>query len=196
MHKFKLITPPTVEPFDLTEAKSHLRVTSTLEDALITSWITATRRMIERYLNRALITQEYELYLDTWPCTEIKLPFGSLQSVESVKVFIIDGTESTLVESDYYWVDDVSEPAMVIRKYNAVWPVPQYARPNAIKITFTCGYGDAGSDVPEDIISAIKIRLTDLHENRGSVAVGQAVLVNKIPNYMEDLIHSYKLYEF
>ena len=196
VHKTKLITPPEAEPIDLIEAKLHLKVTGSIEDDLITSWITSTRRMVERYLNRALITQQHELYFDNWPCGEIRIPFGSLQSVDSIKYRDIDGNENTISEGSYFWVDDVSEPAQVIRKYTAVWPIVQYGRPNAVKVTFTCGYGDTGADVPMEMKDAMKLWLTDLYENRGTIAVGPAVLVNVIPNFVVNLIHTYKIYDF
>jgi len=45
---FKVITPPT-EPVTLAEARLHLRVTDTAEDALIGVWITAAREVCEYY---------------------------------------------------------------------------------------------------------------------------------------------------
>jgi uncharacterized phiE125 gp8 family phage protein len=198
MHKFKLISAPAIEPITLAEAKLHLKVNSTLEDSLITSWITTTRRMVERYLNRALITQTYELYLDHWPCypcCEIQLPFPPLQSVTSVKVFTDETTEQDLAAASYYWVDAVEEPGEIVKRYEAVWPIPQPGRVNPIKITFVAGYGDTAATVPQEIKDAMKIWLTDLYENRGSIAVGPAVLVNVIPNHVINLIHSYRIYE-
>jgi uncharacterized phiE125 gp8 family phage protein len=55
------------------------------------------------------------------------------------------------------------------------------------------GYGLSGTSVPEEIKHAIKLLITDMYENRGTVVMGS---VAKIPNYITDIIHSYKIYSF
>lgn len=136
----------------------------------------------------------------------MRIPFGNLQlrasavgppAVEKrplVEYYNIDGALTELNETDYYWVSEKSDPATIVRKYDAVYPVLQYGRPNAIEITFLCGYGDAAEDVPEDIIHALKVMLTDYFENPGSIISGPGVTVNKIPAHITGLIHDYRLY--
>jgi uncharacterized phiE125 gp8 family phage protein len=108
-----------------------------------------------------------------------------------VKYRDVNGTEQTLATSQY-WVTN-NEPATIVRAYDVTWPELQYGRPQAIKVSVTVGYGDDGDDVPEEIRHAIKLVITDLYENRGTVVLGT---VSKIPNYIIDLIHSYRIYEF
>ena len=62
-----LITPPAVEPVTLADAKAHLKVDTTDDDALITALITAARARAEWHTGRALITQSWTLWLDAWP---------------------------------------------------------------------------------------------------------------------------------
>jgi Phage gp6-like head-tail connector protein len=62
-----LITPPSVEPVSLTEAKLHARVEYPDDDALISSLITSARRYCETALRGALITQTWALMLDSFP---------------------------------------------------------------------------------------------------------------------------------
>ncbi|MDD5226814.1 MAG: head-tail connector protein, partial [Candidatus Omnitrophica bacterium] len=45
---------------------------------------------------------------------------------------------------------------------------------NPIKIRFVCGYGAAGTSVPKKILSAVKMIIADLYENREAQAVGSA----------------------
>jgi uncharacterized phiE125 gp8 family phage protein len=168
--------------------------------------IKAMRQNIERYLKRALITQEWKVYYNNW-CSELKIPFGKLQlraaaagppEVEKrplIKYYNLEGTLTTLDEDDFYWVDNKQDPAVILRKYDAVYPELQYGRPNSIEITFICGYGDTALDVPEDIIHALKIYLTDYFEHPGSVVVGRET-PSEIPNHVRRLIHDYRLYEF
>ena len=52
----KLETAPASEPLTTSEAKAHLKVSGSSEDAYIDSLVKASRTSIEKYLNRALIT--------------------------------------------------------------------------------------------------------------------------------------------
>ena len=70
-----LTTPPLAEPLALADAKAHLRVTSSDEDAMISTLIIAARRHVEQATGLALITQGWSVFLDRWPCTpEIATP--------------------------------------------------------------------------------------------------------------------------
>ena len=61
----KRVVDPASEPITLAEAKSHLRVTSNAEDALINSLIVAARDLCEHETGgRVLMTQTWELSLD------------------------------------------------------------------------------------------------------------------------------------
>jgi uncharacterized phiE125 gp8 family phage protein len=204
MHRTEIVTAPAVELLTLDEAKEHLRFRSDSKNAEITRMIKTMRQSIERYLKRALITQEWKVYYNQWNC-ELIIPFGNLQlraaSVDPVvelrplvKYYDTDGTLTTLDQDDYYWVDNKTDPAKIIQKYDVTYPELQYGRPNAIEITFLCGYGAAATAVPEDIIHALKVMLTNYFENPGSVVVGN--VVNEIPGHVKNLLHDYRLYQF
>jgi uncharacterized phiE125 gp8 family phage protein len=188
----ELVSGPEVEPVSLEEAKVHLNVTGSAKDEYITSLIVAARTAIERYLNRALITQEWKVFYDCWK-EEMETPFPPLQSIETVKYYDMDGDIQTLDEEDFYWVVNTREPGMVKRKYNASYPNHQDGRPDVIEIAFTAGFGDEAEDVPEPIRLGIKLMLTDYYEHRGGVVIGQ---VMKIPDHVLNLIHPYRIYRF
>jgi uncharacterized phiE125 gp8 family phage protein len=200
VHKTVLVTGPSVEPITTAEAKTHLNVSGTSKDTYIGTLIVTARRQIERYLNRALINQNWKVYYDCWK-HEMLIPFGNLQITSDtpgpaspvVKYYNTGGTLTTLTESGYYWVITTTEPGRIVRKYDATYPQLQDGRPDAIEIAFTAGYGAAGSAVPDDIKHAMKLLITNYYEHRGDIVIGQ---VNKIPSYVTDLIHSYKLYQF
>lgn len=193
MHKTVLVTAPTVEPVELAEAKAHLNYTNDDLDSYISSLIISVRRAIERYLRRALITQSWKVYYDCWK-HELLIPFGALQTVTTVKYYDDSGTQQTLSANTYYWVVTTEDPGRIVRKYNVTYPELQYGRPDGIEIAFTAGFGAAASAVPDEIRNAIKLMLTDYFEHKGTVVIGEQV--NKIPNHIADLIHSYRLYEF
>jgi uncharacterized phiE125 gp8 family phage protein len=201
VHKTVLVTGPSVEPITTDEAKTHLKVSGTSQDTYIDTLRVTARRQIERYLHRALITQSWKVYYDCW-AHEMLIPFGKLQIASAspgpespvVKYYNDAGTLTTLAATDYYWVMNTTDPARIIRKYDATYPQLQQGRPDAIEIAFTAGYGAAGSAVPEEIRHAMKLLLTNYYEHRGDIVVGASVA--KIPSHITDLIHDYKLYEF
>ena len=116
-----LVTAPATEPISLDDAKAHLRVDHTSENDLITSLITSFRAMVDGVdgtLNRALITQTWDLLLDAFPCGDeyIEIPLPPLQSIESFTYKDTDGEVQTLTSSDYF-LDQVSEPARLYPAY-------------------------------------------------------------------------------
>lgn len=202
VHKTVLVSAPSVEPLSVEEGKAHLNLSGSSKDIYVNGLIATARGQIERYLNRALITQSWKVYYDCWR-NELRIPFGNLQIAGAdpgpaspvVKYYNTDGTLTTLTESDFYWVVNTTDPASIVRKYDATYPELQYGRPDAIEIAFTAGYGSAASAVPGEIKHAMKLLITNYYEHRGDVVIGGQG-VSKIPSYIADLIHSYKLYEF
>ncbi len=62
----QLITPPAAEPVTLAEAKTHLRLETALDDAYVTALITTARKYIEEVCWRGLVTQTWELVLESF----------------------------------------------------------------------------------------------------------------------------------
>lgn len=194
MHRTVLVNDASSEPVTLTEAKTHLNVSGTSKDTYITSLIVTARRQVERYLNRVLINQNWKVYYNCWH-KEMFIPFGKLSAVSSVKYYDTSGTLTTLDANTYYWVVTTTDPGSIVRKYDVTYPELQDGRPDAIEIAFTAGFGSAASSVPDDIKHAMKLLITNYYEHRGDVVIGSQN-VAKIPSYITDLIHSYKLYQF
>jgi uncharacterized phiE125 gp8 family phage protein len=161
-YALELKTAPTHEPITLEEAKDHLRVDGTDDDALISDLITAARKRAEKFQRRAFITQTWTVFLDEFPVW-IRLPKPPLQSVTSVKYLDTDGVQQTLASADYR-VDTKSVPARITPAWNESWPSTR-AVTNAVEIEMVVGYG-AATVVPEEARAAIKIYLGGLYENR------------------------------
>ena len=125
-----LTTAPAVEPISLAEAKAHLRIDASDEDALLTALITAARMFVEGTLGVALITQGWSYFLDFWPSAGcITLPILPAQAVSAVKVHDGVGGVVTL-DAASYTVDALSEPAGSATPW--LWPIVK-ARLPAIK---------------------------------------------------------------
>jgi uncharacterized phiE125 gp8 family phage protein len=161
-----LITPPAAEPVTLSEAKAHLKVDTSADDALITSLVIAARARAEWHTGRAFVTQSWTLWLDAWPKDGlVEIPLPPLQSMAQVRTYDLDDTPSVL-DPSLYQVDATSAPACLLRKSE---PTASLRAVNAIEIAFTAGYGGA-SAVPEPIKQAIRQIVADLYSHRGDEA--------------------------
>lgn len=188
-----LVTAPTSEPITRAEAKAHLRVDSTAEDTLIDNLIKAFRFSVDGkdgWLNRALITQTWKLYLDRFPLssrTPVIVPLPPLQSVTHIKYYDADGTQQTWGASNYV-VDSAAEPGLIFPAYNVVWPTTR-DMPNAVEIQFVAGYGASSTYIPEAIRQAGLLQIGHWYANRESVAVGASV--QTMPQASEWLLRPY-----
>lgn len=162
----QLLTPPASEPVSLSDAKAHLKIDGTDEDALLTTLITAARARTEWHTGRALVTQSWCLRLDAWPADDVvEIPLPPLQSVSSIAAITADGIRGVL-DPGLYRIDTASEPARVIF---ATRP-PHLRRHDCLEIAFSAGYGDAAS-VPSAIRQAILEIIAALYVYRGDEAV-------------------------
>lgn len=192
-----LFAEPATEPILLADAKLHLKVENTDEDALIDSLISTARRSAENQTHRALITQTWDLNLDRFP-TCFEIPNPPLISVTHVKYYDSSGVLQTVDASDYI-VDAPAGPqclpGRIALAVDASWPTAQ-TRINAVTIRFVAGYGDAG-DVPEDIKAALKLIVGHLYANRESVVITQrGSIVQEMPQAAEWLLGPYMLVGF
>lgn len=189
-----LTTAPAYEPVTLLEAQTQLKRTG--EATYLNSLIKTARMMVERYLNRSLILQTWTAYSNRWGY-ELCLPYPPLLSVTSVKYYDLNGNLQTLATSNY-WVNEKDQPGEIKYVFDFTPPELQYGRPNSIEVVFKAGYVATGTEavqqaaVPEPIKHAIKILITDMYEHRGQYVIGS--ISNKLPGYIIDLIHSYKIY--
>jgi uncharacterized phiE125 gp8 family phage protein len=164
MHWVK--TAPATEPVTLAEAKAHLNVTDSVDDALITSLIPVARRWVENYLNRALITQTWIYARDDWPKgDEMALPGGKMLSLVGVTY---RDTAGTVVPFADVLADTDGSPRVVLA-YNKVWPSTTLYPLNPIQVEYTCGYGNA---VLDNIKHAMKLLIGHWYEHREAVVTG------------------------
>jgi len=184
----KIVTPPSGLAISLSDAKNYLRVSGTADDTMITGFITSATDIVERYLDRKLLTQTWQLWMDSFPgkynfdslhdgvqtgklseylvqSGEICIPLMPLVSVTHLKTYDDDGTANTFSSSSYI-VDTISEPGRLSLKNDTTWP-STYLRPvNGIEIQFVVGYG-AASDIPTAISQAINELVAKFYESRG-----------------------------
>lgn len=188
------ITAPAVEPVTLAEAKLHLRVDSNDEDVHIAGLITAAREQAESNTRRALITQTWRLTLDAFPGI-IELPRPRLQAVTSVQYVDTGGVMQTL-DASAYQVAGTSEPARILPAYGRNWPATRHQL-EAVSITYTAGYGNAGADVPASIRQWMLLYIGALYENREAFRAAERVGgVASLPTpFLDGLLANYRMLE-
>ncbi len=140
---------------------------TTAEDDLLTALIQASREHVEDITRRALLSQTWYYYLDAFPDRGfIKLPFGNLQSVTSIKYKDSDGTETTMTVTDEYLVETNGEGiGRIVLPDGVSWPSDSLYPSNPVTIEFVCGW-TAANLIPQTIRAAVKLILADLWENR------------------------------
>lgn len=156
--KFKVITPVTVEPVSLEEARLQCKVDSddTSHDATLTSLITAARGFAEHYTGRALAAVTLEAALDEFPCDDwIDLPMPPVSSVDSIKYTDTAGAEQTMTAGDYA-LSAYGTSRRVNLAYGATWPSTR-DEANAVRIQFVTGY--ASADLPKAVKAAMLLHI-------------------------------------
>ena len=201
----QLVTPPAEEPVSLIDAKLHLRVDFTDDDALIIALISAARQAAETLTGRQIVTARWKLVLDSFPGPSLMgVPAGlsfslpghaillskcPVQSVVSIQYLDMASTTQTMPAADYT-VDTACEPARITPVFGRIWPIslPQIG---AVWVTFDAGYGDA-TRVPEGIKSWIKLRVGSLYAHREEVAILTRGKIEPLP-FIDSLLDPYRV---
>jgi uncharacterized phiE125 gp8 family phage protein len=200
MMALKIYSAPAVEPVSLGEAKLHLRVDGSDDDALILDLIKTARVDVETISLHKLITQTWDYYLDGFPGESvIELPYPPLQSVTGVYYTPDGGTETTFA-STHYTVDIYNEPGRIYLTTTTgggqgYWPTNTLIPYNGVRIRFVCGYGAGASAVDVRAIQAMKLLLGHYYENREAVFMGRttpSLLPMGVQNLCWDLRASVK----
>lgn len=162
------IAGPASEPVTLAEAKAHLRVDLSDDDAMIARLTGAAREWVENATGRALMTQNWRMTLDAWPEGDaVALIRPPVQAVTAVRTFGANGAAAVWAGTNYA-MSFGAEPQRLLRLASA-WPAPGRAQ-SGIEIDVTCGYGALTSDVPAALRQAVLLKLAQLYERRGEDA--------------------------
>jgi uncharacterized phiE125 gp8 family phage protein len=170
---------------------------TTAEDDLLTDLITTAREHVEDICRRALLTQTWKYYLDAFPSDKdfIKIPFGNLASVTSVKWKDTDGTETTMTVTTDYLVETNGEGCgRIVLPYGESWPSDTLYPSNPITIEFVCGWTTAAL-VPFKIKAAILMIIADLWENREAQIVNPTMEPYSTNKTVMNLLASARLWD-
>lgn len=168
-YELQVVVEPTAEPVTLAEAKAHLRVLHSTEDALIQRFLNVARAHVETLTGRAIITRQLKLVRDGF-AGRMPLPRPPLISVTSVTYLDTAGAEQTLPTS-VYEVTKAELGGEITCAAGSVWP-ETINRRRTVAILFSAGYGVAPASVPEDLRNALLLLTEHYYYNRSAVSDG------------------------
>lgn len=183
-----VVTPPD-PAIDLDLVKAHVRVDHDDDDVLLEAYVAAAVSHIDGpagWLGRAIWPQTLELRQNVFGCGT-RLPYGPVQSIESVKYVGADGTEQTLDPTAY----DLLSNGEIGLTYGASWPSLR-GDAEGVRIRYVAGF----ETVPAAIMSAVLLTVGDLYAFRETAQVGS--VAGKIPMSpaVENLLAPYRVWSF
>jgi len=207
----KCITPASALPVTVAQAKEHMVVSTTADDALIESYIMAAVELAQNQTGRQLAEATFELALECFPSgipgwlcgvwvdkRAIELPRSRLISVESITYIDAEGATQVLAESSYE-ADTDSLIGRVLPAFGQEWPVARM-QPGAVRIIFRCGWPmseDTSPGVwmgPQAIATWIKVRVATMYAQREALVQGQTMA--ELPrDFVDGLLDPYRIYK-
>jgi len=168
--EYILINDANVEPLNLNEVKSHLRLDGNSSfDTQLNNLIKVARQYCEKITGRDLINKNYRALLNCMPA-KIKIQKSKLQSITSIQYYK-DNVLETLPSNQYYFTYSNDYSLLIIEKQN---DLKIDDREQATYINFVAGYGATADFVPQGLKQAMLSYITYLFENAGDCSdVGQ-----------------------
>ncbi len=176
---------PGYAQITLAEVKAQLRVEHNDDDVMIQRLITVAVAYtdVRGALGQAMITQKWAQWMGPNPQQKVALALAPVQSVTAIKYYDVDGALQTDTLANYqtFGTDFTST---VGPKDGFAWPVTQN-RPDAIRIEYQIGFGDAINDVPQSIRHALMLLVGHWYDNREQ---SQADKLQDIPYGFQELM--------
>jgi uncharacterized phiE125 gp8 family phage protein len=182
------VSAPAAEPITTDEAKAHLKVTHSSQDAYIAALISAAREQIagiNGWLGRCLVEETFDMKLDFFPAC-IDVPMAPLRSVTSITYLDSNGDSQTL-DPSLYQVFGVgaSMGGAIQPAYEQNWPTT-YDVPEAVTVRFVAGYPSDGlspedhaANVPTPIKEALKLLVKQAFDDKDAEDPAGAMQIDK-----------------
>lgn len=185
----EIVTAVAVEPLTLADAKAHLRVDVSTDDAYITALITAARQQAEHEAQRSFAPQTLRVRASEWGAG-IELPRGPVNAITHVRYQDAANVQQTLSASAYY-LDRSSLVPVVRAASGSEWPAV-YPQNDVIEVQYTAGTWQtaAGVEAPRAAVQYMLLLIGSMYENREADA---AQAVQRMP-FAERLLDAYRVH--
>lgn len=183
------VVAPAAQPVELLEAKTHARVDYDDDDVLIQSLINAAVDLLDGdgVLGRAMIEQTWAQWVSQSPGL-VNLRMGPFISLTAVQYYDASGTLADAAVSDFE-IRKNCDFVTIVPKDGSSWPGAQ-SRPDAIKITYTAGFGASGEDVPQGIRHALLMLVAHWYRSREAASVRD---MSDVPMAVAALINRHRV---
>jgi len=159
---YRIAAAATTLPVSLTDAKTHLRITHSSHDDLITNLIWGATKQFEKRANVCLSAQTWRAFMDKG-YEFIELWKYPITGISLIQYYDSDNAIQTLSTDDYFSNTDhgsvgyTSRPVVI-----TVTDIPStYVRDNAFIITFVAGYSIIDYDVQQALLSWVYRKYED-----------------------------------
>ena len=191
------IVAPIALPVSVIELKAQARIDLDDEDALLSGYLQAAVQMAEEYTGLALITQTWEQRFSAFD-SAMKLYRRPLQMTGSppmpaVTIQYLNGEDALQsVAAGTFTVTGVgADRAPPIVRPGQAWPVTQ-THAEAVRITYTAGFGDIPTAVPPLIRHAIYMAAATWCDYRADVVMGSTV-TDELPFGSKAMLDNWRL---
>lgn len=172
-----LVVGPASEPVTRDEAKLHARIEQLVDDPMVDRMIAAARGRAE-HLTRKLIDQQWDLYFDTFPESDLlsmQLHWDVVR-VSAIVDIVYLNTSNVLTTWDplNYVLDPYNLPGYVVLAQNASWPADVADASNAVRVRVKSGFGPTAASVPEEIKAYILRHVAWQYDFRSAGYVGSS----------------------
>lgn len=151
----------------LSEIKAALRITTDLDDEMLSQFRLTAIGWVEEYtgvlLSARPVTEQFDgfrrLVLDAWP----------VNAIVSINYFAADGTATQMPEGDYRLMA-ISRPAQVGRAASgapssAAWPTTMPGVEDAVSVTVQAGHSSPDL-IPNELLTAALVIIRSLYDDR------------------------------
>jgi len=172
-------TAPAAEPILAADFKSYSKIDYTDDDTLITAWIQAAREHVENHTGRRLITQTLTAWWDSYSHI-MHMPYAPHQSITTVKLKWQDQSDTLVLDTDYF-IQGLDEKVLHINDVRSRY---------GLEIEYIVGYGAAGSNVPAELVNAVRKVALNLERYRQD---GSSTPLNPIPMDTRAILDKYRI---
>ena len=169
-------------PVDLEGVKAHLRIDWEDEDLLLQGYLAAAVSHVESLTGRAISRQSWQWVLDAFPAGVLVLPFGPVETVDSV-AYLDRNAVAQEVDLNSL-VIDISQIEARIAAPNG-WPVTA-KQIGAVTLSWTV----AVESCPDELHHAVLMLIAHWHRTREPMVVGSTV--QTVPHAFQALIATQK----
>lgn len=179
-YSLKRVSQPSIEPVSVADVKLQAHISHSVQDGILSTYITSCREWVEDYVRTSLISGGWEISFDYIPTFPLMLPMIPIISILSIKMYDVDNIEITLNNSDFL----LSTNGRLTINNSTTMPIITARDNRACVITYTAGFGTTSASVPAVYKTTILSMASFMDDNR----VGEL----QIPDYVYNILRPYR----